>query len=159
MRGVVGADEPDRAVQSQAVAAGNEDKTVTGGGGPRRNGAVLEPHDQLQLHLDGATSTLDDAVDRRVAVVRRHEVAHRHRSRRRLEDRLENQGFRFVAARDLGHLVLRGDQPPSVARVAEQRREDGTGVDSWRTPPVDGPGAIDEGDGLRVTDHAVVLDL
>ena len=152
------ADETDRAVQAQAVAAGDEDEAVTGSGGPGRDRAVLEAHDQLHLHLDGATSTLDDAVDRRVTVVRRHEVGHRHRSRRRLEDRLENQGLRFVAAGDLGHLALRGDQPPSVARVAEQRREGGAGVDSGRAPPVDGSGEVDEGDRFRVADDGVVLD-
>ena len=153
------ANETDGAVQAEAVAGGDEDEAVTGSGGPGRDRAVLVPHDQLHLHLDGATSALDDAVDHRVTVVRRHEVAHRHRARRRLEDRLENHGLRFVLAGDLGHLALRGDQPPSVARVAEQCREDGTGVDPRRAPPVDGSGEVDEGDGFRVADDGVVLDL
>ena len=135
--GVVLANETDGAVQAEAVAGGDEDEAVTGRGGPGRDRAVLVTHDQLHLHLDGATTTLDDAVDHRVAVVRRHEVAHRHRACRRLEDRLENQGLRFVMAGDLGYLALRSDQPPSVARVAEQRREGGAGVDSRRAPPVD----------------------
>ncbi len=157
--GVVIANETDGAVQAKAVTAGDEDEAVTGGGSPRRDRAVLVTHDQLHLHLDGATTTLDDAVDHRVAVVRRHEVAHRHRARRRLEDRLENQGLWFVMASDLGHLALRSDQPPSIARVAEQRREGGSGIDSRRAPPVDGSGEVDEGDGFRVADDGVVLDL
>ena len=61
--GLVLAGETDGAVQAEAVAGGDEDQAVTGCGGPRRDGAVLVPHDQLHLHLDGAATTLDDAVD------------------------------------------------------------------------------------------------
>ena len=68
--GVVFANETDGAVQAEAVTGGDEDEAVTGSGGPGRDRAVLVTHDQLHLHLDGATSTLDDAVDHRVTVVR-----------------------------------------------------------------------------------------
>jgi hypothetical protein len=156
--GVVLAHERDRAVQAEAVAGSDENEAITGRGGPRCDRAVFVAHDQLHLHFDGATSALDNAVDHGVTVVRRHEVGHRHRARRRLEDRHENQGVRFVMAGDLGHFALRSDQPASIARVAEQRREGGTGVDSGCAPPVDGPGEVDEGDRFRVPDDGVVLN-
>ena len=52
----------------------------------------------------------------------------------------------------------RGDQPPAVGLVTDQRGEERGGVEPGRAHPVDRPVVSDQGRGLGVTDERVLLD-
>ena len=54
------------------------DQAVSGAGDPGSDGPVLEPYDQLHLHLHRAIASLHDPVNGGVGVIGRHEVDHRH---------------------------------------------------------------------------------
>ena len=148
----------DRAVEPERVGAGDHAEPVTGRLDPRHQRPVVEPHDQLHLHGDRAPPALDHPVDRRMGVLRCHEVDHGHRAVGRLVDRLEHERVVLVPSGGR-HVVARGgDRPTTVPGCAEQCGERGRRVDPRCAEPVDGAAALDQCDGVRVADERVVLD-
>ena len=148
----------NRTVEAQAVAARHHDQAVAGGGNPGSDGAVLEAHDQLHLHLHRALSPLHDPMDGGVREIGRHEVDHGHAARCRLEHRFQDQGLFLVGSGDGNDIFLGGNQPPAIVLRPQQGRESGPRVDPGGAPPVDRAVAVDQRNRSGVADDGVILD-
>ena len=142
--------------EAEAVGAGDRDASVIDAPHPRDDVPVVEADDELRAHLHAAPDALDDAHDVRRTVARRHEVVDAHGAVVVLPRRLEDEGVTAVSTRRRA-AGRRREQPAAVLGVTEQRGEAGAGVEAGEAEPVDRTAAFDEGGGLQVADHRVVL--
>ena len=158
----VGAEVPslvlDRGPQENRVWPGDRDECALDRPHPRNDRAVVEAQSELHAHLDATTHTLDDPDEVRVRLTWRHEVDQPDDTVIRLELGLEDERVASVLPADRAELACGLDRPVAVFGVAEERREDGAGVESRHAEPVDGTVSADQRGGLEIADEPVILD-
>ena len=125
---------------------------------PRHDRSVVETDDQFHVHPYLAAESLDDAYEIRFAVARCHEVDDSHVTGISCEVGLENQRVGAIPASGGDDFRVGTNQPATVLRRAEQRREAGAGVEVRQAQPINGAVAPDKRRGLRVADEAVIFD-
>ncbi len=153
----VAALERDRCVQCHRVRACDGDECAVDAPDPRDDRAVVEAERELHAHLDATADSLDDADEIRFGLARRHEVDEPNRAGVGLELGLEDERVAPVATARRAKLALGLQRPVPVLGVAEQRGEDGPGVEPRQAEPVDAAFSTDERGGLQVADEPVVL--
>ncbi len=144
--------------QTDRVRPGDGDDAVPAAPDPRDRPAVVEPQDQLELHLDLAGEAFDDADDVRRIAPYRHAIGHPEDAGVRDPLRLEDEGARPVAPAGLAHAAgRRSDAPAAVAICPQKSGEAGARVEAGQAQPVDGAVAPHQRSRLRVADERIVL--
>ena len=98
----------------------------------------------------------EPAISRLAAIC--HEVDQPYHTLSRLELGLEDEGVAAVLPADRAELAGGLDRPVAVLGVAEERREDGAGVEPRHAEPIDRPVPADQRGRLAVADQGVVLN-
>ena len=148
----------DRRPEAERVRSGHGDPRVVEPAYPGDDRAVVEADDQLQVHRHTATLADDEPDDVGRLSARGHEVDHANGPGVGLPVRLEDQRVLPVAAAPAPAVPARREPPAAVLDRPEERREAGFGVEVGEAEPVDRAVARDEGGGLEIADHPVVLD-
>ena len=126
---------------------------------PRHVAAVPEADHQLLPHPDDALDALDPTDQVGTTAPDGHRLDHPHRPGRGPPHGL--QGERVVPVTPLlddGPGVHGGEQPPTVARVAQQGGEAGGGVEAGEAEPVDAAPVGHERGGVQVAQQGVAPD-
>jgi len=125
---------------------------------PRHRLPVSEAQDEFAVQIDLAVLAGDHAHEMRVTVARRHEVGEHRAAGVGLEAGLEDERVRAITPRDPGVGVVGADQPATVIRRAEERREAGIRIETRPAQPVDRSVTADQGGAAQVSDQGIVFD-
>ncbi len=148
----------DRSTQSQAVRPPDGAPLAVDLAYPRNDEPVVEADDELHLHRDPTSPSLDQADDVELIVSRRHAVDDRDLAVIGGVDGLEDQRAGAVPAFDTTRRSRRCEQPPAVSRCPEQTGEARRGVEARERQPVDRSVASDQRRRLQIGQERVVGD-
>src|SRR5207253_67207 len=115
--------EPQRCAELETVRPGDRMPAVTDAVYPRDDRAVVEPHDELDGHVDLALEALDEPDEQRAGMPQRETVDDPDPPGRGLVLGLEHHRARSVTARRASGAVLRRDREPAVLGGPQQRGE------------------------------------
>ena len=125
---------------------------------PRHNVAVVEPERQFAAHPHGAADTDHDPHDIRHLVAGRHEVNDPDLALGQIPLGFKDQRALPVAAARAFPAARRRQEPPAGRGGIEEGAEAGRRVEARQAQPVDGTFGADQGSGVQIADHCVILD-
>jgi hypothetical protein len=125
---------------------------------PGDRARVIEADAQMGRELDGAADADDAAHDVDASPVDGQEVVHLGDAARALPPGDEHEGVAVVVPARDGIRILRSQMPRALLVLAEDRAEDGCGVEPRCAEPVDAALARDQGSGAAVAEDGVLLD-
>ena len=154
----VAPDELDRSPKSDEIGPCDRHEDPVDVPDPRDDRPVVEPEDELHLHLDLPADALDDPNDVGLRLPRRHEVDEPHHALVRLEHRLEDERVAAIAPTCAAEIAVRLNRPVAVLLRADERCEARARVEAGKAEPLDAAVTVDEGGALQVAEERIVLD-
>ena len=141
----------------QGIRARRHQQHLVAAPHPRDDGAVVEAHHQFHAQRDAAAHAFDDAHDVPAFIRERHIVDQPHAALVGVDVGLEDEAVVAIAAADAQHRPRRRDQPPPMLRPPQERGEAGRRIEARKAQPVDGAVLANQGGGVTIADHGVVL--
>jgi hypothetical protein len=110
------------------------------------------------VHVDGAANSFDDADDDGFVTAGRHAVDQANGAALGRELRFEHERVTSIAPSDLPRSGSWGQQPPAMARLAQERSEARVGSEVREAQPVNRSVPAYERRALGIADEPVVFD-